>query len=778
MSGAQCAGDNPATWAMNVPAPNANVASPASVLGFTPGDDYKLDSWDQVIQVYERLAQTSDRVLVRKVGKTTEGRDYLVVYISSARNLKNLEEYRQINLKITDPRTFGSSDAKAEALIAQGKLIVAATFGIHSTETASYLGGQMLAYRLASNNDPETLRILDNTIIVLVPARNPDGVDIVKQVYERRLAEGSTQSGSILINKYIGHDDNRDYVGATQPETRIELREVHNAWHPEIVHDVHQQVPYGPRLTLPPYTAPVEPNIPKSIVKGYTDLGYAIARDLHAEGFKGVQNGGSGGEEGYDDWSPLRQYPHFHNGIRILQESARVDLATPIDIDPARLHTAAQGPNFLDPWPGGKWTIGDGVNLVVAAAYSLLDHAATDREAYLRMAYENARDAVRPRKAGETAAFLIPAAANRNVLLSTLYKGGVEVRYLTSAYAAGGVTYPAGSAVVELDQPYGGYANALLSDQVYPNLRNAQGEPVRPYDVTAHTLPLLYNVPVVAVKAPFDAATTPPQEIPEAPAVLPGNLKALGRVRVGLQKLSSQDQGWVRFVLDLNGVSYSEVANKEIDAGNLNAKYDALIFVTPPGQRSTDDDAPAAPRRETRRRRSGERVLAADGQTSLVDFVKQGGTVVALSDAADAIASLFQLPVRDVTDGVDRSTYYSPGEILSAAVDSSSRLARGMSANAAVWAQNSPAFEITDPAAPGIHVVASYPADRNPLLSGWLLGADKIEGKAALVDAAVGQGHVILFGFVPLYRGLSLATYPFLFNALAASASSGAVADN
>lgn len=824
---------DPGSWRSNTPPPNPAVATPASVLGWTPGDDYKLDSWADVTKVYEKLAATSDRVLVEKAGKTTEGHDYLIVYISSPENLKNLKKLQEINLKITDPRKLTGGDAEADELIKQGKTIVALTYGIHSTETASYLGGQLVAYRLASQNDPETKRILDNTVIVLVPARNPDGVDIVKASYDKRLADEASGDdagggrrgfgGGVLINKYIGHDDNRDFVGATQPETRIELAKVYNAWHPQIVHDVHQQGQNGSRLTLPPYTAPVEPNIPKVIVQQYHDLGYGIAQDLHAEGYKGVQTGGSAGGEGYDDWSPLRHYVHFHNAVRILEESASVDIASPIEISPDRIRQTDPTPNLLDPWLGGKWTIGDGVSLVQATTYSLLDHAARNREYYLRTSYEIAREAVRPRKAGEKAAFLIPDAPNRNVLLSTLSKGGVEVEFLTQDFHDGDTVYPKGTAVVKLDQPYGGYANALLSKQDYPNLRDPQGNPIRPYDVTAHTISLLYNVPAIAVNAPFTVATTGPQPIREAPAVVVNGLSVPKTVRLALLKSNSQEQGWVRFVFDLNGVKYTEIDNTEIKAGNLRAKYDAIVFPTgiggggrggfggggrgarrPQGAAPGADaagqqndaaavaqpNAAAVPQpnaaaagqpNEAQAPPAGGfagRGLGAEGEAALKDFVDQGGSVIAINQASDSFISLFNLPVTDITQGLGRTEFYSPGSILETDVDTTSRLAKGIGAHSIVWSQGSPVFQVTDAAQPGqVSVVAKYPYGSDPLVSGWLLGGDKIEGKAALLDIKEGQGHVVLFGFVPHYRGLSLATYPFLFNAISSSASSTTAAN-
>jgi hypothetical protein len=161
------------------------------------------------------------------------------------------------------------------------------TCGIHSTEVGSTLSSMLIAHRLATVSHPDIKKILDNTIILLVPSLNPDGVDIVKNWYDKTL--GTPYEGTEppeLYHKYVGHDNNRDWYAFTQVETQLTVDKIHNVWHPQIVHDVHQQGANGARLFLPPYMAPVEPNVPKQIVEGYTELGNAMAADLRAKNFQ------------------------------------------------------------------------------------------------------------------------------------------------------------------------------------------------------------------------------------------------------------------------------------------------------------------------------------------------------------------------------------------------------------------------------------------------------------------------------------------------------------
>src|SRR5437588_2178218 len=235
------------------------IPAPADVLGFTPGDDRKLASWAKVVEYFQKLAAASDRVKFEEIGKSTMGAPFVYVTISSSENLKRLSEFKDIQRQLADPRILGSpanpalADRKARTLIARGKTIVAITCGIHSTEVGSYLSSMLIAYRLASSNDPEISEILRNTIILLVPSTNPDGVDIVNNWYQKTL--GTPYEGTDppeLYHKYTGHDDNRDWYAFTQVETQLVADKILNVWHPQIVHDIHQQGAFGSRLFLPP----------------------------------------------------------------------------------------------------------------------------------------------------------------------------------------------------------------------------------------------------------------------------------------------------------------------------------------------------------------------------------------------------------------------------------------------------------------------------------------------------------------------------------------------
>src|SRR5258708_1119899 len=392
---------------------HVNIPTPEEVLGFTPGDDRKLASWSQVVQYLTRLDQASDRFKFEELGKSTMGKPFVMATITSPENFERLEEYKKIQEQLADPRKLGapaSRNRKAAELIGRGKTIVLITCGIHSTEVGSYLSSMLIAHRLASSNEPEIQNILTNTIILLVPSLNPDGVDIVKNWYDKTL--GTPYEGTDppeLYHKYTGHDNNRDWYAFTQVETQLTVDKIHNVWHPQIVHDIHQQGQVGSRLFLLPYMPPAEPNAPKQIVEGYNELGNYIAREMRAKGFKGITTNST-----YDAWSPSRAYSHYHGGVRILSETASAKLATPITLKFEDLNSREgydpkkESANFGPLWRGGEWHLRDIPNYMTTAAFLLLMHASENREQWLRRFYEIGNEAVRPIRNGELRGFLVP----------------------------------------------------------------------------------------------------------------------------------------------------------------------------------------------------------------------------------------------------------------------------------------------------------------------------------------------------------------------------------
>ncbi|MGQ0540721.1 MAG: M14 family metallopeptidase [Blastocatellia bacterium] len=779
------------TFAQTVPAPK-------DTLGFTPGDDRKLASWAQIVDYFQKLDKASDRMILEEIGKTTMGAPFVYATISSPANLQQLKKYEEINAKLADPRKLGTQtgarDAAAKKLIAQGKTIVLITHGIHSTEVGSTLSSMLIAHRLASSNEPEIKKILDNTIILIVPSLNPDGVDIVKNWYDKTL--GTPYEGTSppeLYHKYVGHDNNRDWYAFTQVETQLTVDKIHNVWHPQIVHDIHQQGANGSRLFLPPYIQPVEPNVPKQIVEGYTELGTYMAETMRKAGYQGITTNST-----YDAWTPARAYSHYHGGVRILSETASARLATPVTVKFDDLRVPAddgydpkvESSNFGPVWLGGEWRLRNITDYMTTAAFSLLNHAADNRERWLTRFYQIGKEAVRPRKDGELVAFAIKNADLDEGLPQILDRSGVEMKVTAiTNFTKDDLDIVV---LVKMAQPYGAFAKALLEKQVYPDLKDNQGVPITPYDVTAHSLSLLFHQDVVPVfrkvRERHDWGRSGPS-YPGCAGTIEG--PKVNNVRIYRSEIPSMDEGWTRHVTEnsrhwfdygsqCEKLNSTVIRNSQIRNIQFSKQSSSIIFPDQPAAQILNGYAKGTMPDEY----TGG--VGKEGVENLTKFVEAGGTLVFLNRSSEFAIEQFNLPIRNVVKGLDRKAFYIPGSILRTELDLTSPIAKGMPQQSIAWFENSPAFEIetTDgrqetggkPQSPvsglsstvsGIKVIATYPKNsKDILLSGWALGADKIAGKAALVEITMGKGKIILFGFRPQYRGQSLATFPLLFNAI------------
>jgi hypothetical protein len=822
------------TLAFTLPARSWNVPAPESALGFRVGDDRRLADWHEITAYFSGLDAASDRVHVEELGKSTEGLPFLLVTISSEANMARLEQIRRINAQLADPR--GLSDATVADLLSRGRTIVALNHGIHSTEVASTQTAMEIAYELATSQAVDVREILDRCVILILPSENPDGTQKVTEWYRKTL--GTRYEGGeipFLYQKYVGHDNNRDWYMFTQQETRLTVRGVYERWHPQIVHDLHQMGARGPRFFAPPYLDPWEPNVDPALRAGVNTLGMHVAARLTSEGKRGVVVNAL-----YDAWTPARAYPHSHGGVRILTESASARLASPIEV---KFEDLGSGPgydarraswNFPAPWPGGTWRVRDIIDYQLSASRAVLDHAAGNRAFWLRTFLDvNRRACARQ----EPYAFIVPepqkdplAAAQ---LFSVLRTGGVEIHRARAGFDALGRRFEPGTRVVLMQQPASAFAKMLLETQSYPDLREYPGGPPRrPYDVTAHTLPLLLGVEVLKATDGFaaglelekDGAVTPGRVVGRgrffALGHRTGDLAALGQLlaervpvrwateafsdggrsypagtllvpesargqlrslaqslgifadgvdarpasvglrmpRVGLYQswVASMDEGWTRYVFDQQlNLPYTTLHDADLRAGLLYPRFDAIILPDQsPGQIYAGHAPGALPQEFT----GG---IGPEGVASLKEFVEAGGTLVAFNAATALLVHDLKLPVTNALErAAEGESFYCPGAILRVHREGESPLVAGLEDPSIVWFEDGPAFDV-----PAGTAALRY-VEESPLLSGWLLGGRRLQGRAALAELPVGKGRVVLFGFRPQYRAQSWATYVPLLNAL------------
>jgi hypothetical protein len=487
--------------------------------------------------------------------------------------------------------------------------------------------------------------------------------------------------------------------------------------------------------------------------------------------------------------------------------------------------------NFPLVWPGGEWKLANIVDYMQSGAFALLRNASHYRERWLRDFYRIGKDAMRERKPGEPFAFLIPpmrydrflndeerkkvavvseelqkraAAAltsrdpkamtaemeklqqerqeklgsimerfdvwgpeGKKRLLAILNRGDVEVLNTETDFEADGKTYPKGTRIILMQQPYGAFAKTLLERQQYPDLREYPGGPPRrPYDVTAHTLSLLMGVNVVQVNKPFDVPHPPTDS---AIDLLTTTLRAPFQARLGMYQsfAASMDEGWTRWIFDQYETRYVSLRDGDIRAGNLRAKFDAIIIPAQSAQQLFN----GLPRDRYPAEVAGG--LGTSGVDGLKKFVEEGGTIITLNEASQFAINYLGVPVKNVLEGIPAKDFYCPGSILKIKFDAASPLTAqaptldATSDESIAWFETGPAFATTSDEA---KVIARFADAKDVLLSGWLLGAEKIAGKGAIVEVKRGRGRIVMFAFRPQYRGQSIATLPFLFNAISTSA--------
>jgi hypothetical protein len=388
-------------------------------------------------------------------------------------------------------------------------------------------------------------------------------------------------------------------------------------------------------------------------------------------------------------------------------------------------------------------------------------------------------------------------------MMETLAFGQVEIERASGVFEAGGGKYPAGSYIIRMAQPYSAFAKTLLEVQQYPGVSEYPGgPPQRPYDVTAHSLPLLMGVDVHEVADPFQARLTPATSyefelrgLRPRQGVLPaadidswkevnrvwsqggtvwrddstgdfhleaaaegGQARPMERPRVGLYRsyVPVIDEGWTRWLLDQYGFEYQSLANPDIAGGRLNDRFDVILFPDQPASSISDGYAPGSmPVQYTGGLDDG-------AVAALNSFVAAGGTLIFLNRSAEFALARLKLPVINAVAGVPETDHYCPGSLLHVLVERHP-LTYGLPDRLAVWNQESPAFEV--PLTSSAVVAARYPGS-DLLASGWLLGEDHLTGRAALVELSRGSGRIILFGLKPQYRAQSYQTFKMLFNAI------------
>ena len=798
---------------------------PSAALGFEPGTDSMLADWRQVSGYMNDLAQRSRYVRVDTLGRTTEGRPFLLVTITSPANQERLADIKRVQALLADPRRL-TDTALADVRTKQPAVILISN-NIHSTEVASSQMGMTLAYRLAT--DPGLRRLLDSVVVLMIPSMNPDGLDTVVNWYRRY--KGTPYEGGPLpwlYHKYIGHDNNRDWFMLTQVETRLVTRMLYKEWFPEIVYDVHQMGANGVRLFVPPFQDPVNPNLDPALVAAINLVGTQMASALYDAGMTGIAH-----QQTYDLWwhGGFRSTPTRHNMVGILTEAASTRLGSPITLSVDSVRQPGRGVNYPAPWAGGTWHLGDIVRYELIASESLVRLAARDRANVIDRFVGLGRRAVEAGLAGDPFAYVLPVEQRDpeswTALANVLAAGGVEVWRAAEPFTVEGHRYSAGSLVVPMGQPYRAHAKDLFEPQHYTPVNDRP-----PYDVAGWTLPFTMGVRADVVNTPFNANLVKVDSVISAPGRIEGSgdlfflknrtnaesravaaLLAAGQTvtivgdslmvrgprarailsehaarhgftvtaartapagglgashrqlpRIGLYRpwTGNIDEGWTRWLFEQYGISYTTLHDNDFKKGALRQRFDVILLPdAEAGSILHGIDSTRIPLQYA----GG---MGESGADALSEFVRGGGTLVCLDGSSNFAITHLNLPVVNVlageASGPQVLRFYAPGSIFGVLLGGVERggspVTLGVPDSLDIYFENSAAFTVTAPA----RALATYPAQ--PLRSGYARFQERLAGKAALVEAPVGSGRVILFGFRPQFRGQTHGTFKLLFNAV------------
>ena len=483
--------------------------SPVAFFGFEPGSDRNLFDYDQLIAYFHQLDQASPRILMIEIGESPMGKKMYIVFISSPNNIEKLDRYKEINRKLA--LDWKLRDSERDSLIAEDKVFLLATLSMHSNEVGPTQAFPQIAYTYANTTDPEMLKCLDNVVFMVVPNHNPDGMQMVVDNYRKYKGtpyEGCTLPG--VYHKYIGHDNNRDFVTLTQQDSRVISAIYSQEWFPQVMIEKHQMGSTGVRYFVPPMSDPIAPNVDEAIWNWSWVFGSAMAKDMSAAGCAGVAQ-----HYLFDDyWPGSTATAEWKGMVGMLTEAASVRGASPLFIEKDELKVIGKGLgenkksiNMPMPWEGGWWRLSDIVRYEMQSTWSLLRTASANRQQLLQFRNTMCRNEVMKGKTQAPAYFVVPLQQHDQgelvALVNLLHEHGVRVSRLKSDMVWNDKMMHTGDIVIPLAQPFRSFIKEVMEVQTFP-LRHymPDGEAIEPYDITSWSLPLnkglkSYEIPVV-----------------------------------------------------------------------------------------------------------------------------------------------------------------------------------------------------------------------------------------------------------------------------------------
>ena len=860
---------------------SATVPTPLAVLGYVPGTVGRLSNVADVNKYFRAIAEASPRVKLFSLGTSDEGREMLVMAFADEATIRRLDEYRQMLVRLSDPRNLAPDER--DRLMAQAKPIYWLTGALHSPETGSPEMLMELAYRLAVDEGETVRKIRENVITLITPILEVDGRDRVVDAYRLSKSLGLGPQGVPLAywGKYTAHDNNRDAMVLSQRLTQAFTNGFLH-WRPTVTHDLHESVPF---LYTSTGTGPYNDEFDAIVVDEWHKLAYEEINELTRRGLPGVWTHGF-----YDGWTPnyLLAFANLHNSIGRFYETF-----TSMGAD---CHTVKLPPTSLDrrwyranpPVNGVRWCIRSNINYQQSGVLIALRYVADHRQTFIANQVAKAERMVQRGRTSAPYAYVIPPQHNAGeaVGLVNLFRlHGAEVHSASEDYwpavKEGGVRDSVPlvrqhSYVIRMDQPYTASVRTLLSIQKF----KADDPP--PYDDTGWTLDLLRHVETKAIadsgilahpmtlvptnvgfeaqvvgdgpvfivrhRGDWRSAAVPwkvrggqvnvaeesfevdGMSYPAGTFILTGlrgsdrqtTARALGEMGVGAMTvqampevrhrrltapriayvhswLETQNEGWVRFVLDNIGIPYTYMSDQELSQRGALDRFDVVLYPHVRGSVQTllngrPKVGPAIPWKktaltpnlgkldETDDMRVG---LGLEGAAALRRFVERGGLLV--TEGGTSLLPV-ELGFNQTVSVSEPRGFRAPGAVFRAQmVEKTSPVLYGYPRETfAVYFNQAPLLSVStrdtmNTREPLIDTAIVNETERmrarvilrfhsqpdSLLMSGLLVGASDMAGKAAVIDAPVGRGHVVMFAIRPMWRYQTQGSFAMVLNAMA-----------
>ena len=570
-----------------------NIPTPKSHFGFAIGDNYQLANFTQTESYIKKLVAASKKVKLQVIGKTEEGRNQYMLIVSDPNNLANLEKYKSISQKLAHAENLTLEEATQ--LSKEGKAVVWIDGGLHATEVTGIHQWIESIYQIITREDEETKRILKSTIILFVHA-NPDGQELVSNWYMRNsdTLKRTTSNLPRLYEKYIGHDNNRDFFMNNMSESRNMSRQQYIEWMPQVLYNHHQTGPPGTVVAGPPYRDPFNYVYDPLLVTGIDALGAAMSSRLNAEGKPGyTMKGGSV----YSTWwnGGLRTTAYYHNIIGLLTEIIGNPTPMTIPLVPQRLIPSSANPFPITPQ---KWYFKNSIDYSISLNYAVLNYAARYKDELLLNIYTMGRHSIEagnkdswtmsPKKSDlitelykaekkdtkpdtislayydkvyknpelrDPRGYIIPINQSTTAIqfVNILIKSGIKVHRASADFMVGTKKYLAGSYIVKTNQAFRPHVLDMFEPQDHPNdFLYPGGPPVRPYDAAgwtpAFTMGIEFDRMLDEFTGPFEAL-------------------AYGDIQKPVGQINKADKDWVGYTFSTNENAAYVAVNEFLNAG-------------------------------------------------------------------------------------------------------------------------------------------------------------------------------------------------------------------